>query len=143
MSISQLTTRPVEARDFETLELFRDQFERSGDGRTDIPFGYSARGVDTALVEREGKIIGATIATSAVIVDFIKDPSAKGSDIYAAVLLGERALTHMAQKSGLAAAYCAIPSHLINYIDMVRRSGYREVFQNCTLFRRPLAKELL
>lgn len=143
MSISQLTTRPIEARDIETLDLFRDQFERSGDGRTDVPFGYSNRGVDTVIVERDNKIIGATVATSAIIVDFIRNPEASGSDVYAAVLMGERILSHMASKSGLAAAYCAIPRHLENYIAMVRKSGYgQEVFQDCIVLRRPLAKEL-
>jgi hypothetical protein len=142
MSLSKLTTRPVEFRDIEILDLFRDQFERSGDGRTDVPFGYSNRGVDTALVEREGKIIGATVATSAIIVDFIRNPKASGSDVYAAVLMGERILSHMASKSGLAAAYCAVPNHLENYLSMVRRSGYTEVFQNCKTMRRALAKEI-
>ena len=142
MSISQLHTRPIEACDIEQLDLFRDQFERSGDGRTDVPFGYSNRGVDTVIVERDNKIIGATVATSAIIVDFIRNPEASGSDVYAAVLMGERILSHMASKSGLAAAYCAIPNHLENYLAMVKRSGYaEEVFQNCKVLRRPLAKE--
>ena len=142
MSISQLHTRPIEACDIEQLDLFRDQFERSGDGRTDVPFGYSSRGVDTTLVERDGKIIGATIATGAVLIDFVRNPDAKGSDVYAAVLMGERILSHMAQKSGLVAAYCAVPNHLENYLAMVKRSGYTEVFQNCKVLRRALAKEL-
>lgn len=139
MSISSLTTRPVEARDVDQLDNFREQF--TSDGRTDIPFGYRATGVETVVVERDEKTVGAVIATTAVIVDFMKDPDARGSDIYGAVLVGERTLTYMAQKNGIAASYCAIPSHLTEYIDMVKRSGYEEVFQNCVVLRRPLAKE--
>ena len=93
------------------------------------------------MVERDEKTIGAVMATAAVIIDFMKDPEARGSDIYGAVLVGERTLTYMAQKNGIPAAYCAVPNHLTEYIDMVRRSGYTEVFQNCVVLRRPLAKE--
>lgn len=141
MSISQLTTRPVASTDFDQLSSFRQQFAESGDGRTDIPWGYSSRGVDTVVVERDNKIIGATVATAAVIIDFIRNPEAAGSDVYAAVLLGERTLSLMAQKSGLVAAYCAVPDHLENYRAMVSRSGYADVFQNCQVMRRALTKE--
>ena len=140
MSISQLLLRPFEAPDAEQLDLFREQF--TPDGRTDAPFGYSRNGVETVVVERDRKIVGAVMATASVVVDFMKDPDARGEDVYGAVLMGERTLTYMSQKSGLVAAYCAIPSHLTKYIDMVKRSGYSEVFQDCVVLRRPLAKEL-
>ncbi len=142
MSISQLLTRPVEAHDVELLNLFRKQF--SNDGRTDAPFGYSRNGVETIVVERDEKVVGAVMATASVVVDFMRDPAARGEDVYGAVLMGERTLTYMSQKSGLVAAYCAIPSHLTKYIEMCRRSGYtQEVFQDCVVLRRPLAKESL
>jgi hypothetical protein len=141
MSISQLLLRPFEAHDAELLNLFRKQF--SNDGRTDAPFGYSRNGVETIVVERDEKVVGAVMATASVVVDFMRDPAARGEDVYGAVLMGERTLTYMSQKSGLVAAYCAIPSHLTKYIDMVKRSGYSEVFQNCVVLRRPLAKESL
>jgi len=141
MSISQLLTRPVEAHDTELLDLFRKQF--SNDGRTDAPFGYSRNGVETIVVERDDKVVGAVMATASVVVDFMKDPDARGEDVYGAVFMGERTLTYMSAKSGLVAAYCAIPSHLTKYIDMVKRSGYSEVFQDCVVLRRPLAKESL
>lgn len=140
MSISQLSTRPVEAKDCEQLDLFREQF--SPDGRTDAPFGYRANGVETVVVERDEKTTGAVMATAAVVIDFMRDPEAKGPDVYASVLLGERTLTYMAQKNGIAVSICAIPSHLTEYIDMVKRSGYSEVFQNCVVLRRPLAREI-
>jgi len=83
------------------------------------------------------------MATAILVVDVMKDPEAGGEDIYGTALLGERTLTYMSQKSGLVAAYCAIPSHMTKYIDMVKRSGYSETFSNCVVLRRPLAKELL
>ena len=139
MSISQILTRPFEAHDVELLDLFRKQF--SNDGRTDAPFGYSRNGVETVVVERDEKVVGAVMATASVVVDFMKDSDARGEDVYGAVLMGERTLTYMSQKSGLVAAYCAIPSHMTKYIDMVKRSGYSETFSNCVVLRRPLAKE--
>ena len=141
MSISQLLLRPFGAPDAEQLDLFREQF--TPDGRTDAHFGYSRNGVETVVVERDKKIVGAVMATASVVVDFMKDPDARGEDVYGAVLMGERTLTYMSAKSGLVAAYCAIPSHLTKYIDMVKRSGYSEVFQDCVVLRRPLAKELV
>jgi len=140
MSISRLTTRPVEVGDVEHLDALRKQFET--DGRIDVPVGYRNTGVETLVVERDKEVVGAVLATAAVVVDFIKDPQARGGDIYSAVLLGERTLTYMAQKNGISTAICAIPNHLTEYIDMVKRSGYTEVFQNCVMLRRPLAKEI-
>jgi len=81
------------------------------------------------------------MATASVLIDFIRNPGAAGADVYGAVLLGERTLTFMGQKTGIPLAICAIPSHLTQYIDMVKRSGYTEAFENCTILRRPLSKE--
>ena len=139
MSISKLQLRPIVIEDVEKLNSFREQF--SSDGRIDIPFGYRSEVTDTVVIEKDQKTIGAVIGTSAIIIDFMKDPLASGSDIYGAVLMGERALTYVAQKNGIGAAYCAIPTHLIDYIDMVKRSGYAPVFENCVVLRRALARE--
>jgi hypothetical protein len=141
MSLSNLTSRPALPSDTEQLDTFRTQF--SEDGRIDVPWGYIANGVGTVVAERDRNIIGATVATAAVIVDFLKNPNASGADIISSVLLGERTLTYMAQRNGIVAAYCAIPSHLTEYLSMVKRCGYQETFSNCVVLRRPLAKELL
>ena len=138
MSISKLTTRPVLPGDVGQLNLFRESFS---EGRIDCPFGYRSQGTETVIVEREGEVVGAVMATASVLIDFIRNPGASGPDTYGAVLLGERALTFVAQKNGIVAAYCAIPEHLTDYIDMVKRSGYEIAFPGCTILRRPLAKE--
>jgi hypothetical protein len=139
MSISKLQMHPIVIEDVEKLNSFREQF--STDGRIDIPWGYRSNGVETLVVEKDEKIIGAVIATAAVFIDFCKDPEARGEDVYGSVLLGERTLTFMAQKNGIPVAYCAIPSHLTSYINLVKRSGYAEAFPGCTILRRALAKE--
>ena len=87
-------------------------------------------------------MVGAVMATASVLIDFIRNPGRIGSRmLYGAVLLGERALTFVAQKNGIVAAYCAIPSHLTGYIDMVKRSGFTEAFPGCVVLRRPLIPE--
>lgn len=139
MSIAKLQMHPIVIEDVEKLNSFREQF--SSDGRIDIPFGYRSEVTDTVVIEKDQKTIGAVIGTSAVIIDFMKDPLASGSDIYGAVLMGERALTYVAQKNGIGAAYCAIPKHLTEYISMVKRSGYTETFEDCVILRRALVKE--
>ena len=138
MSISKLTTRPALPSDVEQLNSFRENFS---EGRIDCPFGYRSQGTETVIVEREGEVVGAVMATASVLIDFIRNPSASGPDTYGAVLLGERALTFVAQKNGIVAAYCAIPSHLTSYIDMVKRSGFEEAFPGCVVLRRPLIPE--
>ena len=139
MSIAKLQMHPIVIEDVEKLNSFREQF--SSDGRIDIPFGYRSDVTDTVVIEKDKKTIGAVIGTSAIIIDFMKDPLASGSDIYGAVLMGERALTYVAQKNGIGAAYCAVPKHLTEYIDMVKRSGYKETFEDCVILRRPLVPE--
>jgi hypothetical protein len=139
MSISEITVRPARESDYRQLDLFREQF--LPDGRIDVPFGYSNTGVETAVAEKAGKLIGAAIGTKALIVDFCKDPAASGTDIYAAVLLAERTLAYAAAQNGYTASYCAVPKHLTEYIDMVKRSGYEETFPDCVVLRRALAPE--
>ena len=139
MSIAKLQIRPIVIEDVKKLNSFREHF--SADGRIDIPFGYRSEVTDTVVIEKDKKTIGAVIGTSAIIIDFMKDPLASGSDIYGAVLMGERALTYVVQKNGIGAAYCAVPKHLTEYISMVKRSGYTETFEDCVILRRPLVPE--
>lgn len=138
MALANLTVRPFRSEDAQQLDLFRDAFKQ--DGEIALPWGYTAEGVETAIVERD-RIIGATHGTKAVIINFMKDPAAPGTDIYAAVLMGERALTYVAQQNGCVEAYCAIPEQLTGYIDMVRRSGYEIAFPGCVVLRRGLKRE--
>jgi hypothetical protein len=139
MSISEIRVRPFRDTDTSELDIFRELFRT--DGRTDAPFGYSNIGVETAVAEKAERTIGAVTATKSIVVNFMKDPAAAGTDIYAAVLMGERALAYVAQANGVVEAYCAIPKHLTEYINMVKRSGYSEIFSDCVVLRRALAPE--
>ena len=130
-----LNVRPIEARDVEQLELFRKSYF---DANIEIPHGYQAVGVETSVAEKEGKVIGSLTATGVVVFDDVHDETATGTDVFAAVLMMERALAYTALKNGLTTAYVAIPSHLEKYIEMVRKCGYDESLQGCTIMRRDL-----
>ena len=138
MSLSKISLRPYTPKDAEQLELFRTGYYEAD---VEVPFGYAGQGIETAIAEQDGKIIGAVTASAGVTFDFIHDSAAAGADIFAAVFMLERALALVAQKAGIATAYVAIPSHLKNYIDVVKRCGYTEEIQNCTVLRRPLRQE--
>lgn len=139
MSITELSVRPIRDEDVEQLDNFR---HANWDADIEISFGYAAPGVETAVAEKDGKLIGALTAVKTVVFDFMRNPAALGIDVYAAVFMLERALAYVAQSGGVAAAYVAIPAHLTDYISMVKRSGYSIACENCVILRRPLRKEL-
>jgi hypothetical protein len=138
MSMKDISIRPLRAEDIEQLELFRNGYQ---DADVEIPWGYSGQGIETAVADKDGKIVGAVIGSAAITFDFVHDPAAAGTDVFPAVFLLERALALTAQKAGIPTAYVAIPSHLTAYIEMVKRCGYTDEFQQCTVLRRPLRQE--
>jgi len=140
MSLKDLSIRPFAPGDAEQLDLFREQY---WDANLEAPHGYVAQGVETAIAEKDGKIVGALTATKVVIFDFIQQQSASATDRMAAVLMLERTLAYVAQQGGFTDAYIAVPSHLTDYIEIVKRCGYAETVQGCTVFRRPLRKEIV
>jgi len=137
MSLSNFTIRPTVPGDYPLLDKFRQDF--ASDGKIDLPWGYNLpQSVETALAERAGMPVGAVTASKTVLINFMKDPAAKGTDVYSAVLFLERVLTYAAQQIGTTEAYCAIPEHMTEYIDMVKRSGYADAFPNCVVLKRAL-----
>ena len=133
MSLSKLSVRPTTEKDYPLLDKFRKDFE--SEGRIDLPWGYNLSGsVETAITDPP---VGAVTASKTVLINFMKDINAKGVDIYAAVLLLERALTYAAAQIGTTESYCAIPEQLTEYIAMVRRSGYVDAFPGgCVVLKR-------
>jgi hypothetical protein len=139
VSISNLTLRPFRPEDAVLLDQFRKDFLENG--RVDIPWGYGALGVETVVSEKAGRIVGAAIGTKSLVVDFCKDQYARGEDIYGSVLLAERTLSYNAQQAGCAVSYVAIPAHMEEWLSIVKRSGYKETFQDCVVLKRALMAE--
>ena len=137
MSLSNFSVRPTTPEDYPLLDKFRKDFEPNG--KIELPWGYNLpQSVETAIAERAGAPVGAVTASKTVLINFMKDVEAKGTDVYSAVLFLERVLTYAAQQIGTTEAYCAIPNHMTEYIDMVKRSGYTVAFPDCVVLKRAL-----
>lgn len=140
MSLRELNIRPYRESDSDQLNLFRSEYFEAD---VEIPYGYVAQGVGTAVAEKNGAIVGALTATQAVIFDLIKNPQASPVDISAAVLMLERTMACIAQSNGVPAGYVAVPSHLADYIKYVRSCGYVVTCENCTILRRSFVPEVI
>lgn len=141
MGIKDISLRPLREEDIPQLDAARQNY---WDANLEIPYGYNIPGsVETAVAEKDGEWQGALVATKVIVLDFIKNAAAKGVDIFAAVFMLERALAYVAQNTGVTTSYLAIPSHLTEYIEMVKRCGYEVGFENCTILRRSLRQETM
>lgn len=139
MSLKEMNIRPVQKRDVEQLDLFRRSFT---DGWLELPHGLAGTGVETAVAEKQGKLVGSLTGISAVLFDpYIHDPEASGSDVFAAVLALERTLAYNAQAGGAIDAYIAIPQQSEDYIRMVERCGYTRTCEGCVILRRALVPD--
>lgn len=135
-----MSIRPLKDTDPAQLDLFRENYWHAN---LEIPYGYTVPGsVETAVAEKDGEIIGGLTATKVVVYDFMKNPTASPTDIFSAVFMLERTLSYVAQSTGVTTSYIAIPEHLTDYIESVKRCGYDVGFEKCTILRRSLRKEL-
>lgn len=132
-----LNVRPLRLEDIALLERWRRAY---WDGDLELPKGWSAPGIETAVAEKNGVILGSLTATQAVVIDpLIRNPdSSHGPDIFAAIYMMERALAYQAQGGGAVDGYIAVPDHLKDYHKIVSRAGYTKTCEHCTIFRRPL-----
>jgi len=136
MILKEINIRPVRNADLAHLDRLRRLYPTAF---LELPKGVGGPGVETAVAEKNGQLIGSLTGIAAVVCDpFIHDPNASGVDVFAAVYMLERALTYNAQRGGAVDAYIAVPSELKEYHRIVERSGYVATCQNCTIFRRPL-----
>lgn len=136
MILRDLNVRPIQYEDVAVLNRLRRLYP---DAFLEIPHGWTGDGIETAVAEKDGKLIGSLTGISAVVCDpFIHDPNAKGVDVFAAVYMLERALTYNAQRGGAVDSYIAVPDQLVEYHRIVERSGYQKTCEHCTIFRRPL-----
>lgn len=141
MSIKDLFVRPLKIEDVETLDRFRRGYDAA---YLELPHGMAGPGMETAIVEKSGKIIGSLTGIHAVVCDpFIHDPEADGVDIFAGVLMLERTLAYNAQLGGAIDSYIAVPLQLTAYIEMVKRAGYSVTCENCVILRRPLTPDVV
>jgi hypothetical protein len=141
MGIKDLSIRPLKTEDVETLDRFRRGYDAA---YLELPHGMAGPGMETAVVEKAGKIIGSLTGIKAVVCDpFIHDPEADGVDVFAGVLMLERVLAYNAQIGGAIDSYIAVPKQLKAYIEMVKRAGYSETCENCVIMRRPLIPDVV
>jgi len=140
--VRKINVRPIRDEDVEALDRWRWLYT---DGDLEIVHGWGADGVETAVGEKDGKMLGSLTASKgvvAVICDpFIHDPDADHRDVMAALLTMERVLAYRGMQAGAVDAYVAVPSHLTEYIKIVEKCGYEVTTQNCTILRRPLVPE--
>lgn len=138
-SFTKMNIRPAKESDVEQLDKWRWQYT---DADLEVVHGWQAPGVETAVAEKAGKIVGSLTAVSAVVIDpFVHDPDAYETDIYAAVVMLERTLAYRAQQTGAVDAYIAVPEQLKDYIEIVKRSGYEITCERCVILRRALVPE--
>lgn len=136
MIFKNMNLRPLQDSDIEQLETWRRAY---WDGDLEIPKGYNNRGVETAAVENNGKLILSMTGTQAVLLDpLIKNPEATGAELVAGIMLAERVLAYKGQTGGAVDSYIAIPQQLTAYHEIVKKAGYVETVQACKIFRRPL-----
>jgi hypothetical protein len=134
--LSNISLRPVRPEDLAQLDVWRRKYP---DAFLELPKGVSAEGVETAVAEKNFRMIGSLTGTLAVLMDpFIHDVNATGPDVFAAVYMLERALAYKAQSNGAVDAYIAVPDKSTAYHSIVERAGYQKTCEHCTIFRRPL-----
>lgn len=138
-SFSKMGFRPVEDSDLEQLNKWRWEYTGAD---LEVVHGWEGKGVETAVAEKNGKVIGSLTGVQAVVIDpFVHDPAASGPDVYAAVVGLERILAYLGRLNGALDAYIAVPKYLTEYINIVKRSGYEVTCENCTILRRALVPE--
>lgn len=146
-----LFVRQFNEQDRPFLEQGIEQFK---DAELELPFGFMAPQVETAVVVK-GKNINEALpllsltGTLAVVLDpALKVPGMGTPEEYLfALIKAEAILTYMAQKElGARESYVAIARGVDEesqkaadgFIRILQRLGYEETVQNCRVFRRVL-----
>lgn len=131
---------PIDS-DIALLEQWRWEFQ---DGLLELPNGYAADGVGTAVaLSRNGKLLGSLTATiiQAVSLDpLIRNPQAGRHEMLAGLFALTRTLEYQAQLNGARDAYIAVPNVMSEYKELVKKCGFEETAQDCTLFRHSLRR---
>lgn len=133
----------VNIRPFRTTDVVQfDQFRRTyWDGDLEIPKGYGAQGVESAIAEdAAGRPIASLTGTLSVVLDpLIRNPHIRsGPELVASIYMLERTLAYQGQRLGAVDAYIAVPEHLLDYQRIVEKAGYVRTVEHCNVYRRPL-----
>jgi hypothetical protein len=142
MKLKDINVRPMRTVDIPQFEAWRRAY---WDGDLELPKGWGAAGVETAIAEQAGSGSGVVpleslTATLAVVIDpLIRNPQiTDGAALVAGIYALERTLAYRGQQLGAVDAYIAIPNHLTDYHRIVEKAGYTETLEHCKVFRRPL-----
>lgn len=138
--MKDVNIRRAKPEDFEQLELWRESYP---DANLELPKGYHAPGVETAVGEEGGKIVAALTGTLAVIIDpAICDPNASPIKVLRTLQALERTLAYVGSTGGAVDAYVPAPEHLTEWIAILEKNGYQRTAQKCVILRRPLNPDL-
>lgn len=142
MIYDKLNVREFRESDVRKLEAWRRLYM---DAHLEIPMGYVAPGVETAIAEFDGEMVAALTARQAVVLDpLIRNPHfTNGAAMITAIIALERALAYNAQKAGAVEGYIAVPEQLTEYHKIVQRAGYEKTIQACVAFRRPFRPDTI
>lgn len=133
--------RPLREEDVDQLDSFRRSF---GTAWLELPHGMAGNGIETAVAEKRGKLIGSLTGLPVTVFDpFIHNPEADPVDVFAAVVMLERTLSYNALKGGAIDGYIAVPASDKDYIEICKKAGYEITCQDCVIMRRPLIPDVV
>lgn len=138
--LKHLNVRPFRTTDIERFDAYRRTYLH---GDLELPKGFGAAGVESAVAEGPNGDIASLTGTLALVCDpLIKNPQiTNGVELTAAIYLLERTLAYQGQRLGAVDAYIAVPDHLTEYHRIVEKSGYVRTLDHCYVFRRPLSPD--
>lgn len=143
MVSKEINIRNFRPEDAELFERWRQMFM---EGDLEIPMGFSAPGVETAVAEYQHHPIASLTLTLAAMFDpLIKLPDVPnahaegiaGPAMIQAIVMLERALAFLAQRQGAVVGYIGVPDSLPEYQKIVEKAGYKRTFTKVSVFRRP------
>lgn len=138
MYLKGVNVRPMRREDVDTFEGFRREYL---DGDLELPKGWGGAGWESAVAEGAGghQIASLTGTLSLVLDPLVRNPRIRsGPELVASIYALERTLAYRGQQLGAVDAYIAIPDHLTEYHEIVRKAGYVDTLAHCKVFRRPL-----
>lgn len=134
--MKDLNYRYVHESDEAKLKEWMEQHEHVV---LELPRGFVGPSTDTLVAFKDEEMIASMTGQLVLLVDpLIKNPDASSLDIAQAVMLLGRHLEAIAQKSGAVEGYVAIPHSMPGFLTIMKKLGYVETAENCTILKREL-----